>query len=298
LVERPCTTSAPQDRPAERHDGGFRDPAERREHGLETRRGPFQLSREQVAVAVEDDRDRRMADSGCDLVRAGARRGPQADGGVTEVMRSQRDKLRRGDRGSPDALAPRAGSERHARWPRKDQGVAFLFDISAEVSHEFVVGDLAGEGHRPPAGPRLWRAEMHVAANLDCLLGDSHRAPQKVQSTPPKPCHLGESQATVGLHKDECPIPRVNSFGEASDLGRGEETHLLRFDLGQRHLVAGRGRQEAAVDGGAQHLSHDLVRLLHGAGARPCPLRSATQARTSTCVMYGSERCFQAATET
>src|SRR3954454_8442142 len=122
---------------------------------------------------------------------------------------------------------------------RKDQLVIRATDVLLEMSRE-LVGDLARKGHGPPAGLRLRRPEVHLPPDLDRLLSNADRAPEDVDPAPAEAGHLREPQTAIRLQKHEGPVPRLYDMGEATDLLRREEPHLLDLDLGQRHLATRR----------------------------------------------------------
>jgi len=139
-------------------------------------------------------------------------------------------------------------------WAGKDQLVIGAADVLLEMSRQ-LIADLPRKRHGPTAGLRLRRPEVHLPADLDRLLGHADRAPENVDPTPAESGHLREPQTAVGLQKHERPVSRLDDMGEATDLLRREEPHLLDLDLRQRHLATRRDGDEAAVNGCTQDLA-------------------------------------------
>ncbi len=164
-----------------------------------------------MPVPVEDDCDRCVPRPGRDLVRGGAGGGPEAYSCVAEIMWAEGRQPSRFYRRPPEPLTPRVRPQRPAGGPGEDEAVVSRLCVPPEVLDE-LVRHLSGERHGPLARSGLRGPEVHVATNLDGLLGDTHAAPQGVEPASTKPGHLRESEPPVALEEDEGPVPRLGSM--------------------------------------------------------------------------------------
>jgi hypothetical protein len=71
-------------------------------------------------------------------------------------------------------------------------------------------------------------------------LGDVDRAAQQVDAAAAQAGQLSHAQPAVGAEQHQGSVARANGVGQASDLGRVQEAHLLALDLGQPDRPAGR----------------------------------------------------------
>jgi hypothetical protein len=99
---------------------------------------------------------------------------------------------------------------------------------------------------RPGPGPR--RPHVQLAPDLDHDLGHIDRAPQQIDPAPTQPGQLADAQPAVGSDQDQRPVARADHVGQAGDLGRVQEPHLLPLDLGQPHRPARRAGHHVGVD--------------------------------------------------
>jgi hypothetical protein len=120
-----------------------------------------------------------------------------------------------------------------------------------------------------PPGPGLGRAGVELAADLNDDLGDVDRAAKQVDAATAQAGQLPHPQAAVGAEQHQGAVARADGVGQAGDLGRIEEAHLLPLDLGQPDRPARRTGDHVGVDGRREGAPEQLIGLDDGGGREP-----------------------------
>ena len=218
---------------------------------------------EEVAVAVQDDGDGRVAGPGGDLLRAGSLSDPEGHGGVPEVVGPQRRQSGLSGRWRPVPGPPLTCPERAAVGAGEEERVGFGSDEPLEVDGQFL-GDRARERYLTAPGPGLGPAGEELAPDLDELLGHVEPGAEHVDPAPAQTGQLADAEAAVATDEHEGAVTGRDDCRERCDLSRGEEAHLAMLDLRQRHVSTRGDGEEPGVDGRGHGLREDLVRLVDG----------------------------------
>jgi hypothetical protein len=120
-----------------------------------------------------------------------------------------------------------------------------------------------------PPGPGLGWAGVQLAVDLNDDLRDVDRAAQQVDAAAAQVGQLPHSQAAVGAQQHQGSVVGANGVGQAGDLGRVQEAHLLALDLGQPDRPAGRTGDHVGVDGCRKGAPEQLVGLDDSGGREP-----------------------------
>jgi hypothetical protein len=192
----------------------------------------------EVAVTVEGEADRGVPSPGGDLLGIGARRDPQGDRGMPQVVDAQSIERGRAGCRPPDAI-PESGQPQRPTLRAHEHQI-----VGAPRTDELFSERLdynAGEPDAPVASSGFRRPETQVAADLGDDLHYLDHPQVQVDTAAAKPSHLADSKAAIGAvlagaagnaagsTSSETSWPESQGLGRA---GRRGHPHHLRQPTG------------------------------------------------------------------
>jgi hypothetical protein len=146
---------------------------------------------------------------------------------VAKVVRAQRRQS-----GRPHGRNPHLDPE--VRGPQHATLLCREHVRVGRADRPHVGGQLLHHGARQPdaapPGPGLGWAGVELAVDLHDDLGDVDGAAQQVDAAAAQAGQLSHAQAAVGAEQHQGSVAGADGVGQAGDLGRVEEAHLLALD--------------------------------------------------------------------